>query len=92
MITFKQLQAFIEKEGIDPDVHLLSDSGWECGSTDMDGLYYNKKQNVIVFTQGGSMGLSYALNYKPSDGWVYYENFKRKRQNLDISKRNRKKI
>lgn len=82
MITFKQLQDFIEKEGIDPDVHLLSDSGWEYGSTDMDGLYYNKKQNVIVFTQVGFMELDVTLDYKPSDGWVYYENFKKKKAKI----------
>lgn len=41
----------IIKNSISEDAILLSDSGWECGATDMDGIYYNKKENIIVFTQ-----------------------------------------
>ena len=41
----------INKHNIPEDVLLQSDSGWECDATDMDGVYYNRKLNVIVFTQ-----------------------------------------
>lgn len=41
----------INKHNIPDDVLLRSDSGWECDATDMDGVYYNRKLNVIVFTQ-----------------------------------------
>lgn len=34
------------------DATMLSDSGWECGPTDMDGVFYNKEKNEITFTQG----------------------------------------
>ena len=45
------LLKLIDKHNIPDDVLLRSDSGWECGATDMNGVYYNRKLNVIVFTQ-----------------------------------------
>lgn len=49
-MTFKKLNNLIKKYNIPENVHLLSDSGWECSETEMCGVYYNKKQNTIVFT------------------------------------------
>ena len=37
---------------VSDDATLLSDSRWECGPTDMDGVFYNEKTNEITFTQG----------------------------------------
>ena len=51
IMTFEKLSKLIEKYNIPKNVHLLSDSGWECCETEMNGVYYNKEQNVIVFTQ-----------------------------------------
>ena len=51
VMTFERLSKLINKYNIPKNVHLLSDSGWECGATEMCGVYYNKKQNVIIFTQ-----------------------------------------
>lgn len=51
-MTYKKLKEIIEKNNIPEDVKFESDSGWECGPTDMDGIYYNKSENTIVFTQG----------------------------------------
>lgn len=50
-MTFKKLQELIEKYEIFEDVVLRSDSGWECGPTDIGGVWYNRKNNEIVFTQ-----------------------------------------
>ena len=50
-MTFEKLQALIEKHNIPKNVRLLSDSGWECSETEMDGVYYNEKENHIIFTQ-----------------------------------------
>ena len=50
-MTFEKLKELIEKHNIPTDVKLLSDSGWECNETDMDGVYYNEKENHIIFTQ-----------------------------------------
>lgn len=51
IMTFERLSNLINKYNIPKNVHLLSDSGWECDATEMCGVYYNKKQKVIVFTQ-----------------------------------------
>ena len=58
------LLKLINKHNIPDDVLLQSDSGWECDATDMDGVYYNRKLNVIVFTQYISEHDSY---FKESD-------------------------
>lgn len=50
-MTFGLLQKIIEYHHIPSDVHLTSDSGWECDATEMDGIYYNQSKNEIVFTQ-----------------------------------------
>ena len=51
-MTFEKLTELINKNNIPDNVRLESDSGWECDATNMDGVYYNKTENVIVFTQG----------------------------------------
>lgn len=50
-MTFEKLKELIEKYNIPNNVKLLSDSGWELSETEMDGIFYNQKENHIVFTQ-----------------------------------------
>lgn len=50
-MTFGKLKELIVKHNIPTDVRLLSDSGWECDETEMDGVFYNEKENHIIFTQ-----------------------------------------
>ena len=50
-MTFAILKQVIEENNIPEDVQLMSDSGWECCATRMDGVYYNESANLIVFTQ-----------------------------------------
>lgn len=64
-MTFKELQNIIKDNNIPEDVHLLSNSGWECDATEMDGVYYNETLNEIVFTQG-SFG---NYQYDDDDAW-----------------------
>lgn len=65
-MTFTKLKEIIEFHKIPEDVQLMSDSGWECDATEMDGVYYNKTENVIVFTQGADKDDNY---YQAKDGW-----------------------
>ena len=58
-MKLNNLLKLIDKHNIPDDVLLRSDSGWECGSTDIDGVYYNRKLNVMVFTQYISENDSY---------------------------------
>ena len=50
-MTFKKLKEIIKKNNIPEDVHLLSDSGWEFDASEMNGIFYNKNRNEIVFVQ-----------------------------------------
>lgn len=50
-MTFAELNKIIEENHIPHGVKLMSDSGWECGASNMNGVYYNKEKNEIVFTQ-----------------------------------------
>ena len=51
IMTFEKLSKLIEKYNIPKNVHLLSDSGWECWESEMCGVYYNREENIIIFTQ-----------------------------------------
>lgn len=51
-MTYSELAKLLFDNNIPVDVHLMSDSGWECDPTEMDGVYYNEGKNLIVFTQG----------------------------------------
>lgn len=53
-MTFEKLNRLIFDNNIPINVHLMSDSGWECSETEMDGVFYNEKENLIVFTQEGN--------------------------------------
>ena len=64
-MTMDILCRIIEENDIPRDVHFMSDSGWECDPTEMDGVYYHKENNTIVFTQGGCSD----REYEKSDEW-----------------------
>jgi len=61
-MTFEKLQELIEKHNIPSNVKLLSDSGWECNETDMNGVFYNEKENHIIFTQEFEYSYQYLEN------------------------------
>lgn len=51
-MTVDIFKRILKENNIPDDVRLMSDSGWECDATEMDGVYYHRKTNTIVFTQG----------------------------------------
>ena len=60
-MKFYELVELFDKFGVSEDVKLKSDSGWECSATEMNGIFYNKKENLIVFTQcNGASGDEYS--------------------------------
>lgn len=65
-MTYEKLRKIIEINNIPQTVELLSDSGWECDETPMDGVYYNARLNHIIFTQHCSKYEQYDENYKGS--------------------------
>ena len=50
-MTIGELKELIKEHNIPDDTLMLSDSGWECDETDMDGFYYNAEKKILVFTQ-----------------------------------------
>lgn len=50
-MTVENLFNIIKKYDIPNNAILVSNSGWECSETDMDGVYYNRIGNTVVFTQ-----------------------------------------
>lgn len=59
-MTMALLKQVLEKNSISDSVHFLSDSGWECNATEMDGIFYNQEKNTIVFTQDGNDDCEYS--------------------------------
>lgn len=74
-MTFKELKKLLKDNHIPDDVHFESDSGWECGPTEMDGVFYNREKNTVVFTQGWGKNDDYAK----LDGWETLKNEERRR-------------
>lgn len=68
-MTVKELNRILTTNNIPEDAILVSDSGWEGGRTDMDGVYYNPEENTIVFTQY----FSEFCKYEKKEGWVRVE-------------------
>ena len=50
-MTIGELKGLIQQYKIPDETIMLSDSGWECCETEMDGVYYNAEKKIIVFTQ-----------------------------------------
>lgn len=67
-MTFEYLNEIIQQYNIPHNVRLMSDSGWECDATDMNGIFYNEKENIIVFTQN-SDDRGGGDDYRKSNGW-----------------------
>lgn len=65
-MTIGEFKKILKKFNIPEDVTMLSDSGWECSETDMDGVWYNEEEKEIVFTQNGD---EYERDYFGKPGW-----------------------
>lgn len=69
-MTVGELAQIVKENNIPEDAVMLSDSGWECSASDMDGVYYNKETNELVFTQNGDKYERYYYN-KPEWKLLY---------------------
>lgn len=52
-MTFEKLKELIEKNKIPNNVKLLGDSDdlWMADKTEMNWVFYNEKENHVIFTQ-----------------------------------------
>ena len=65
-MTAGELINIFKQNNIPNDAILMSDSGWECCATDMNGVYYNKLKNIVVFTQD----INTHSSYYESNDWI----------------------
>lgn len=50
-MTLEKMKEIMDRNGVPENVRLMSNSGWEFGATDMDGILWNPEENVIHFVQ-----------------------------------------
>lgn len=50
-LNFKLLQAIIKDNDIPEDVKLINGYGYEDDDSEMMGMWYNKEENIICFTE-----------------------------------------
>ena len=65
-MTVKEFNKIVQDNNIPDDITMMSDSGWECCESDMDGVYYNEENKLIIFTQNGDM---FESNWYGKEGW-----------------------
>ena len=54
-MTYGELKYILDKYSISDDAHFLSNSGWECDETEMNGVCYNSNKNEVWFFQGDNV-------------------------------------
>lgn len=79
-MTIELLNKIFKEHNIPSDAKVMSDSGWECDATEMDGVYYNPKTNTVVFTQDGSVHDSY---FKDFDWKILYRSLRILAEDID---------
>lgn len=60
-MTIELMLRILDENNIPKTANMLSNSGWECNATEMNGIYYNDSTNTLMFTQGdfGETGCGY---------------------------------
>lgn len=66
-MTLGKMLHILQENNVPKSARLMSNSGWECCATDMDGIYYSKKLNIVIFTQGTEFESN--CGYEASDGY-----------------------
>jgi hypothetical protein len=70
-MTFNDLQEIIIKNNIPQNAVIKSNSGWECGATDIGAFYYSPSKNEIHLVQD-----AYGLEYEYDEDTLMSENDK----------------
>lgn len=51
-MTLGKMLDILQENNVPKSARLVSNSGWECGAIDMDGIYYSERLNTVIFTRG----------------------------------------
>lgn len=69
-MTYGELKYILDKNHIQDNTRFLSNSGWECDETEMNGIYYNPDKEEVWFTEG--RWFSEIKEYKNNGFFVLY--------------------
>lgn len=69
-MTLELLNKIYEENNIPKDTQLLSDSGWECSATDMDGVFYSAKNKEVVITQGSEWDIAKGYDHPHCEDYI----------------------
>lgn len=51
-MTLGKMLDILQENNVPKSANLMSNSGWGCDATNMDGIYYNENLNTVIFTRG----------------------------------------
>ena len=54
-MTLEKMKEIMDRNGVPGNARLMSNSGWELGATDMNGILWNPEENVIHFVQTAAL-------------------------------------
>lgn len=53
-MTLKEFDKLCENNNIPEDAELIGDSGWECDGTQVEAVFYDSTNNLLILTQEGN--------------------------------------
>lgn len=63
-MTVAKFNELLKQYSIPEDAIIMSNSGWECGPTDPDGVFYEESTNTITLGQGTRAEPQYYIGQK----------------------------
>ena len=63
-----KMKEIMDRNGVPGNARLMSNSGWELGATDMDGIIWNPEENVIHFVQMAALEVDGVDGY--DEKWI----------------------
>ena len=67
-MTHEKMTEIRDRNGVPGNARLMSNSGWELGATDMDGIIWNPEENVIHFVQMAALEVDGVDGY--DEKWI----------------------
>lgn len=62
-MTYKELNEILKKNNIQEDVEIMSNSGWECGATPIEGIFYSPSKNQVHLVSTKEWGGEYVEDH-----------------------------
>lgn len=79
-MTLQELEKLCKKNNIPKNAELICDSGWECEGTQVEDVFYDSTNNLLILTQEGDNHVgtfNYSCYVHTKDTDIRYVNPKR---------------